>query len=108
MLAKKFRFKIQEWLKEKRKITTRRSDFFIIKSRTNDLLFNRFGTIINGKVSRSAVSRNKIKRTIFNFIRLKKKHKQAGNDVLIIVLPQASGLTKLEIEKELEKILHLI
>lgn len=108
MLAKRFRLQVQRWLKEKNRTTTRKSDFFIIKSRKNDLLFSRFGMVISGKVNKSAVKRNKIKKTIFNFIRLEKLYELAGKDVLIIVLPQASRLTKLEIKKELEKTLRSI
>lgn len=105
MLAKKFRLQIQKWLKEKRNTITRKSDFFIVKFRTNDLLFSRFGIVVSAKVNKSAVKRNKIKRIIFDFIRLEKLHKSAGRDVLIIVLPSANKLTKTEIEKELEIIL---
>jgi ribonuclease P protein component len=106
MLAKQFRLQIQKWLKEKKRTVIRRSDFFIVKLRDNDLLFSRFGTVISAKVNKSAVRRNKIKRTIFNFIRLKKFHELAGKDILIIVSPAASKLIKSGIEKELKKILY--
>lgn len=52
-----------------------------------------------------ATRRNKTKRVIFNFLRLKHVHRKAGRDVLIIVLPPAAGLTKEEIQKELDKFL---
>ena len=106
MLAKRFRLQIQKWLGEKKRTVIRRSDFFIVKLRDNDLLFSRFGAVISAKVNKSAVKRNKIKRTIFNFIRLKKLHELAGKDILIIVLPSINKLTKPEIEKELKKILY--
>ncbi|MDP3015407.1 MAG: ribonuclease P protein component [bacterium] len=105
MLAKQFRLQIQKWLRENKKTTTRKSEFFIVKLRDNNLSFSRFGTVISAKVNKSAVKRNKIKRTIFNFIRFKKLHELAGKDILMIVLPAASKLTKPEIEKELEIIL---
>ncbi|MEK7496205.1 MAG: ribonuclease P protein component, partial [Patescibacteria group bacterium] len=92
-------------LGEKKRTVIRRSDFFIVKSRDNDLLFSRFGAVISAKVNKSAVKRNKIKRTIFNFIRFKKFYELTGKDALIIVLPSASKLIKSEIEKELKKIL---
>ncbi len=106
MLAKQFRLQIQKWLKERKKTIIRRSHFFIIKLRDNDLLFSRFGVVISAKVNKSAVKRNKTKRTIFNFIRLKKFYELPGKDILIIVSLPASKLMKSKIEKELEKILY--
>ncbi len=105
MLAKKFRLPIQNWLKQRKKITTRKSDFFIIKISDNNLSFSRFGVVISKKVSKSAVQRNKIKRTIFNFIRLGKLHEIKGKDVLVIVSPKTAELKEKEIEKELAKLL---
>ena len=105
MLAKKFRLPIQSWLKERKKITTRKSDFFVIKASDNNLAFSRFGAVISKKVSKSAVKRNKIKRIIFDFIRLSKLHEFANKDVLIIVSPKTAELKKEEIEKELANLL---
>ena len=105
MLAKKFRLPIQDWLKQRKRITTRKSDFFIIKKSDNNLAFSRFGVVISKKVSKSAVKRNKIKRIIFDFIRLNKLYEITGNDVVINVLPPAAKLKKEEIEKELTKLL---
>lgn len=108
MLAKKFRLPIQRWLKEKKKIIARKSDFFIVKAAENNLPYSRFGTVISRKVSKSAVRRNKIKRTIFNFIRLNQYQEKPGQDVLISVLPKTAELGKTEIEKELSQLLITI
>ncbi len=105
MLAKKFRLPIQEWRKEKKETVSRKNDFFAVKFRANNLKFSRFGAVVSSKVSKSAVVRNKIKRTIFDFIRLKKIYQRAGRDFLIIALSRASRLKKEEIEKQLEQIL---
>lgn len=105
MLAKKFRLQIHRWLKEKKKIIIRKSDFFIIKSNGNNLPYSRFGVVISLKVSKSAVKRNRIKRTIFDFIRLNKFHEVGETDMLIIVLPKTAQLLKEKIESELKKIL---
>lgn len=106
MLAKKYRLQIDEWLKDKKKrIFSRKSDFFVIKTSTNNLDFSRFGIVISAKVSKSAVARNRIKRTIFDFVRLNKFQEIAGNDVLIIVLPLAAKLTKQEIENNISKLI---
>ena len=105
MLAKKFRLPIQNWLKQRKRIIIRKSDFFIIKKSDNNLAFSRFGVVISKKVSKSAVSRNKIKRIIFDFIRLNKAYEISGRDIVINVLPLAAKLKKEEIEKEIKKLL---
>lgn len=106
MLAKKYRLQIDEWLKDKKKrIFGRKSDFFVVKTSANNLDFSRFGVVISAKVSKSAVVRNRIRRTIFNFIRLNKFQEIAGNDVLIIVLPPAAKLTRQEIENNISKLI---
>ena len=105
MLSKKHRLPIQEFFKNGRaKII--RGKYFIIKTRLSNLPFSRFGAIVSAaKVSKSAVKRNKIKRTFFNFIRLNKHHLKPGKDTLIIFSPLVSKLVKKEIENELEKLL---
>ena len=105
MLAKKFRLPIQDWLKQRKRIITRKSDFFIIKKSDNNLAFSRFGVVIRKKVSKLAVGRNKIKRIIFDFIRFKKLNKISGKDILIIISPKTAELKKEGIEKELTKLL---
>lgn len=107
MLAKQYRLQIQDWLKDKnKKIFTRKSNFFIAKFSLNKLNFSRFGVIISAKVSKSAVKRNRIKRIIFDFIRLNKLNETPNNDVAITVLPLTVKLTKEEIEKEISSILN--
>ena len=105
MLAKKFRLPIQDWLKQRKRIITRKSDFFIIKKSDNNLAFSRFGVVISKKVSKSAARRNEIKRIIFDFIRLNKLYEIAENDILITVLPKAGLLKKAEIKSELNYLL---
>ncbi len=117
MLTKKYRLQIQDWLKDKnKKISIRKSNFFIAKFSSNKLNFSRFGLVISAKVSKSALKRNKIKRIIFDFIRLNKFYlpltkiaggEISGNDVAITVLPPAAKLTRKEIEKEISFILRV-
>lgn len=104
MLSKKHRLPIQKFIKS-HSTNGARSDYFFVKFKTNNLPFSRFGVVISRKVSKSAVKRNRIKRIIFDFIRLKEYYLKAGKDVLIIVSPQAGKLMKAEIEKELEDML---
>lgn len=103
MLSKKYHLPIQKFSKPRVNLFgIARGKYFIVKSKSNKLLFCRFGVIVSNKVSKSAVKRNKIKRTIFDFIRLKEYHLRTGKDILVIVSPQVSKLTKIEAERELE------
>jgi len=107
MLGKKFRLPIQLWMKNKnKKIITKKGNFFIIKTRSNDLNFSRFGIIISLKTAKRATQRNRLKRTIFDFIRLNNFHLRPGKDFLIIVSPVANKLVKTEIEKELNSLIY--
>jgi ribonuclease P protein component len=119
MLAKKFRLQAQAFGRPEtgKKIKTLRSEYFTVKSRPNNLGFSRFGTVISRKVLRSAAKRNKIKRVIFNFIRLNKLHLKApgqnkfatgqtGKDILIIVSPEIAPLAKNEIEEKLKSLVN--
>ena len=101
MLAKKFRLPIQNWARgENKKFVSQKGKFFIAKIKANDLNFSRLGLIISAKVSKSAVKRNWLKRTIFNFVRLNKFFGVRGKDILLILLPAVSHLEKMQIEKE--------
>lgn len=74
--------------------------FFITKK--NNLEYSRFGIIVNKKVSKKAVIRNKIKRRIREIIRKKENEMTKGLDV--IIMPYKEIKTKLfqEIEQEIE------
>ncbi len=104
MLSKKYRLPIQEFIKSRSNII--KGDYFIFKFKKNNLLFSRIGVIISGKVNKSAVKRNKIKRIIFDFFRLKEYHLGAGKDILFIVLLSVNKLTKAEIGREIENMLN--
>lgn len=71
----------------------------------NDLSFSRFGAIISAKVSKSAVKRNRIKRIIYDFIRINKLNEVGGKDVAITVLSPTAKLDRNEIEKELKNVI---
>lgn len=96
-----------------------------MKASDNDLNFSRFGVVISAKVSKLAVKRNKIRRIIYDFIRLNNLYKvggrparagkpaftglpaQAGRDVVITVLFATAKLERSEIEKQLNLLLHV-
>lgn len=79
----------------------KRPPYFSFKIAENNFKFSRFGVVISKKVSPKAVIRNKIKRIIFNFVRIKKFNLNSGKDILIIVYPETAKLKKEDIEKEL-------
>ncbi len=103
MLAKKFHLLVQKIAPNRlKKVKNQENNkYFIIKTAPNDFSFSRFGIIISQKVSKKVIERNRIKRIIFNFIRLNNFHKLPGKDFLIIVLAPTNQLTKTIIEKEL-------
>lgn len=118
MLAKQHRLQIQNWLRQsadkcrlnaegRRKINVRKSEFFILRTSANNLDYSQFGVIISAKVSKSAVKRNKIKRIIYDFIRLNKLYEKGGKDVVITVLPATAKLNKNEIEKEIKRLTEI-
>lgn len=106
MLAKKFRLPIRSWMKDKnKKASTKKGIFFIVKILPNNLGFSRFGTIISLKTAKKATQRNRLKRIIFNFIRLNNLNLRPGKDFLMITLPIISQSAKADIEKELNSLL---
>lgn len=108
MLAKKFRLRIQsQTTKQTRKSGIQQKNrYFIIKIIPNNFSYSRFGAIINRKVNKKATQRNRIKRIIFNFVRLNKLHQVPRKDILIIALPPINRLTQTEIQQELNKLLN--
>ncbi len=106
MLAKKFRLPIQQWMRDKNKRTiTKKGNFFIVKTAPNGLKFNRFGIIISSRILKRATQRNRLKRMIFNFIRLNKINQLSSKDVLIITQLLASQAKKEEVKKELNSLI---
>lgn len=102
MLAKKFRLQIQKQNPvDFKKAIGGSGKYFFLKTAKNEFSYGRFGAVINKGVDKSSVKRNRIKRIVFDFIRLKKIYLLPGKDFLIIVSPPARNLKKMEIKKEL-------
>ena len=70
MLPKKHKFPIQFFPKNSK--TVFKSYIFTIKFSPNALNYNRVGVYITTKLSKSAVSRNRIKRVVLNFFNVNK------------------------------------
>jgi len=73
-----------------------------IKLRKNQLRENRFAIIISNKVTKKAVSRNKIKRQIRAIIKSINHQLKPANDILIIASSKILGQKYSEIEQALK------
>ncbi len=105
MIAKKFKLPIGVWLKERKRFIFRKNDFFAVKLAENNLNHSRFGVVVSKNILKSAVKRNKLKRAIFNFIKLGGLCASSGRDFLITALPKSAVLKKGELEKSLKHLL---
>ena len=72
--------------------------FKIIK---NDLNKNRYGIVVNLKIDKRAVVRNKVRRRIREIIRLNDENFKQGFDVMILTRESIKGLKYKEIEEKL-------
>ncbi|HZJ40713.1 MAG TPA: ribonuclease P protein component [Candidatus Saccharimonadales bacterium] len=73
-----------------------------IKCVPNDRINNRFGILINTKVSKKAVVRNKIRREIREIIKKRLESLKPGNDFVIIVFPLILDKNNEEIASEID------
>lgn len=73
-----------------------------IKSIKNDLGINRFGVLVNTKVSKKAVVRNKIKRRIREAVKERFDELAKSFDMTIIALPESKEKTLKEIRASVE------
>ncbi len=102
MLAKANRLtKEKEFTKTFRKGRSSYDEIMGVKVVKNGLQINRFGIIVGRKISKKAFERNKIKRQIRAIIRSKIELIKKGNDVLIIVSPEALIKTFHDLEKSI-------
>lgn len=81
---------------------------FRIKILANGLKINRYGIVINTKVSKKSVERNKLKRRFRAAINEFDKKLASGFDLVIIVCPAALSQEYKFIKSELEKILFIL
>jgi len=75
------------------------SKFIGVKVIPNDLLESRFGILINTKVSKKAVVRNKLRRQIRGIIEKNIEKLDNNNDFVIIVLPEVLKKSTEDIEE---------
>lgn len=84
-----------------------RSSLFIIKYSENNENFSRFCVIISKKFEKSAIKRNRLRRQIFEGIRLNLKENPSKKSLDIILIPKKSITDKDfdEIKEETNSIL---
>lgn len=80
-----------------------RLSFFLFGFKKNDLEYSRFGIIVNKKISKQAVLRNRIKRIIREVVRKKIDEIKKGYDIVIIPSKEIKEKTFQEIESAIEK-----
>ncbi len=79
-----------------------------IKAVNNNIGVNRFGIIVSAKVSKLAVTRNKIKRQIRKIINNEKELAGKTKDYAIIALPPVKELNFMEISQMIKQSLKKI
>jgi ribonuclease P protein component len=75
-----------------------------IKILANNLEYNRYGIVVNTKVDKRAVVRNKIQRRIRDIIRLNSENFNNGFDVMILTKEEIKKLDYKEIKEKIEKL----
>ena len=58
---------------------------FLVKTRENELLFNRFTIIVSRKIDKRAVVRNRIRRLISSCLEELYSELSQGNDIVLVV-----------------------
>lgn len=84
--------------------------YLIVRKIPNNLEFNRYGVNISKKLEKKAVIRNKLRRRIYEIIRLMEKegHKGSSSDIMLFAKKSLLKLNFIELEVELKKILQNI
>jgi ribonuclease P protein component len=80
-------------------------DFLFLKKKKNDSKEIKIGFIVSLKVSKKAVVRNKIKRTLREVVKNKINKTERGYDVVFIARPEIKNKDFQEIKECLEKLL---
>ena len=106
MIAKQFRVPRERINYILRKGQQHFSKLFIIRCAPNQAGFSRFRTIVSTKVHKSAVDRNKLRRQIYESLRLEitKKHSSAPLDTILIPKKAIKSATFEQIISDLNSI----
>ena len=102
MLAKKYKLPLQSFA-GKSGNKSLRTPYFAIKVFSAIKAYSRFGAVISAKVSKKAVDRNRIRRSIFQWLQIHQSQLPVA-DYVIIVFPEAARLPEEAISIQLRKL----
>ncbi len=105
MIAKKNKLPVDQFPKSAK--TVYRGEFFVIKAIDNNLPIYRVGVLCRSAIFKTAVLRNKLRRSVFRGLQhlsKKKLDEPRGMDLLIILNPPILNLTTKEIEQYINDI----
>lgn len=106
MLAKKYRLKKETKIKKVlKKGRFFKNKYLRLKLLKNDIKYSRFATPVGLKVSKKAVTRNKIKRRIQEVLRLNWDKIKPGYDILVMVNPSIKDKEYQQIKQTLLNLL---
>ncbi|OGY59370.1 MAG: hypothetical protein A3B23_03720 [Candidatus Colwellbacteria bacterium RIFCSPLOWO2_01_FULL_48_10] len=109
MIAKELKLPIGEFPKNHRVVF--RGDFFSLRAAPNGTGRNRLGVNFRSKAFKTAVLRNRLRRTVFDFFRTQsdflKTAPKSATDLLITLNPAILTLTKQALINELKSNGHI-
>lgn len=108
MLAKKFRLSIPEFYARKEKNEIARSTHLAARWSRTELPFSRFGVVVKKTEEKRASRRNKVRRAVFDAVRLSRAHLIKGRDVIISARAALFDLPPRYIRSEVEKMIQKI
>lgn len=102
MIAKKFRLHKKSDFDELAQSSNKfYSNNFVLKFVESNKDFNSFAVVVSKKISIKAVVRNKIRRRVFEIIRLNMDSFKKGFNIIIFVKKGVLEIEYIELEKEL-------
>ncbi len=103
MIAKKYRVPKELIPRILKNGDSFKSQFFIVRKEENEVNYDRFRVIISRKVESKAVRRNKLRRQVYEAIRLKLKDTSQGTDFILIPKSHITKKSYTEIEEDIAK-----
>ncbi|MBP6855728.1 MAG: ribonuclease P protein component [Candidatus Pacebacteria bacterium] len=90
---------------EKKQLISKRSSLFLIKQYKTQTTKGGCAVVVSTKVAKNATERNRIKRVVYETLRLEKVCEQKECAYVILALPGVAHKTKEELKKDVVKLL---